>query len=240
MSKKAIKPKESDANNVTSAFFPSPTSKRRRLDPAEREREIIRGAVAFFAEVGFEGGLRDLAQRAGTTHQNLLRYFPTKELLIERVYEEIYLSRWQPEWEALLRDPGKSLEERLIAFYEAYLPAIFSYEWVRIFVFAGLKGVGITQRYLGLIQERVIEPLAHELRVAGGNGNDDTVLSANELEVAWGLHGEIFYLAIRRWVYDMETPADLSPVIKTAVLQFLKGAASGMNSASTWNVIAQQ
>jgi hypothetical protein len=60
------------------------------------------------------------------------------------------------------------------------------------------------------------------------------------LEVAWGLHGEIFYLAIRRWVYDMETPADLSPVIKTAVLQFLKGAASGMNSASTWNVIAQQ
>jgi hypothetical protein len=37
--------------------------RRRRLDPEDREREIVDGAVAFFAEVGFEGGLRDLAKR---------------------------------------------------------------------------------------------------------------------------------------------------------------------------------
>lgn len=231
MAGKTTDKKMPDEAGIDLIVAPSRMSKRRRLNPAEREREIVQGAVVFFAEVGFDGGLRDLAQRIGTTHQNLLRYFPTKEALIERVYEEIYLNRWQVEWETLLRDPSKTLEERLVAFYDAYLPAIFSYEWVRIFVFAGLKGVDITQRYLGLIQNKVIEPLAHELREANGNGKYDSPLSVDELEVAWGLHGEMFYLAIRRWVYNMNVPADLTPVIRTAVLRFLEGAAIAMRTA---------
>src|SRR6266481_10110125 len=175
----------------------SPPKRGRRLEPEDREREIVDGAVAFFAEVGFDAGLRDLAKRLGITHQNLFRYFPTKEAIVERVYKEIYLNRWQPEWEAVLHDPTKPLERRLIDFYESYLPAIFRYDWVRIFVFAGLKGVDITQRYLDLIQKRVIEPLGFELRrVAGLMDEPDRVLSAHELEIAWSLHGEFFYLAI--------------------------------------------
>src|SRR5260221_11324295 len=110
-----------------------PPKRRRRLDPEDREREIVDGAVAFFAEVGFDGGLRDLAKRLGITHQNLFRYFPTKEALIERVYKEVYLDRWQPEWEAVLHDRTKPIERRLIHFYESYLPAIFGYDWVRLF-----------------------------------------------------------------------------------------------------------
>ena len=199
--------------------------KRRRLDPTEREREIIEGAVAFFAEVGFDGGLRDLAQRIGTTHQNLLRYFPTKEALIERVYEEVYLNRWQPEWEALLHKSDRSLEDRLVAFYEDYLAAIFNYEWVRIFVFAGLKGVDITQRYLGLIQSNIIEPLARELMVSEGKEGKPSPL---EMEVALALHGEMFYLAIRRWVYALDTPQDLGAVIRMSVIRFLEGAPAAM------------
>jgi AcrR family transcriptional regulator len=206
-----------------------PPKRRRRLDPEDREREIMEGAVAFFAEVGFDGGLRDLARRLGMTHQNLFRYFPTKEALIERVYKEVYLDRWQPEWEAVLHDPTKPLEGRLIDFYGSYLPAIFRYDWVRIFVFAGLKGVGITQRYLNLIQKRVIEPLGFELRdVAGVTDEPDRALSEGELEIAWSLHGELFYLAIRRWVYGMKTPDDLGPIIRAAVVRFLEGAPAAM------------
>src|SRR6266436_3660207 len=207
----------------------SPPKRRRRLEPEDREREILDGAVAFFAEVGFDGGLRDLAKRLGITHQNLFRYFPTKEALIERVYKEVYLDRCQPEWEAILLDATKPLERRLIDFYEKYLPAIFRYDWVRIFVFAGLKGVGITQRYLALIQNRVIEPLGFELRhVAGVTDEPDRALSADELEIAWSLHGELFYLAIRRWVYGMKTPDDLGPIIRAAVVRFLEGAPAAM------------
>src|SRR5258708_39008214 len=87
-----------------------PPKRRRRLDPEDREREIVDSAVPFFAEVGFDGGLRDLAKRLGITHQNLFRYFPTKEALIERVYKEIYLSRWQPEWEYIRQDSTKPFD----------------------------------------------------------------------------------------------------------------------------------
>lgn len=208
-----------------------PPSRRRRLSPAEREREIIDGAVDFFAEVGFDGGLRDLAKRLGITHQNLFRYFPTKEALIERVYEEVYLGRWQPEWEDLLRDPSLSLERRLIAFYDVYYPKIFRYDWVRIFVFAGLKGVGITQRYLTLFQAKVIEPLAGELRTLAALPPPDVVpLTHDELEVAWSLHGELFYMAVRRWVYGLDTPEDLSAVVVGAVARFLNGAPQALKS----------
>ena len=175
--------------------------------------------------MGFDGGLRDLAKRHAITHQNLFRYFPTKEALIERVYEEVYLSRWQPEWETILQDTSRPLERRLIEFYEAYLPAIFRYDWVRIFVFAGLRGVGISQRYLDLLEKKVVEPVGLELRRAAGIAEEPTrALSPAELEIAWSLHGELFYLAIRRWVYGMTAPDDLGQIIRAAVVGFLEGA----------------
>jgi AcrR family transcriptional regulator len=204
---------------------------RRRLTPEKREREIVEGAVQFFAEVGFEGGLRELAQRLGITHQNLFRYFPTKEALIERVYEEVYLSRWHPEWEELLCRPGRTLKARLTDFYTAYLRAVYRYEWVRIFVFAGLKGVGITQRYLALVQKKVIVPLAIELRSLAGDAYvKNSPPSPEELEIAWGLHGELFYLAIRRWVYDMPVREDLDGIIERAIVRFLRGAPAAIRS----------
>src|SRR5260221_11389390 len=87
-----------------------PPKRRRRLDPEDREREIVDGAVAFFAEVGFDGGLRDLAKRLGITHQNLFRYFPTKEALIEAAFKEVYLGGWQSEWETVLDDSSEPLD----------------------------------------------------------------------------------------------------------------------------------
>ena len=230
------KPIEKPASAARTAPIPSTAAaplRRRRLAPEDREREIIEGAVNFFAEVGFDGGLRELAQRLGITHQNLFRYFPTKEALIDRVYQEVYLSRWQPEWESLLHQPRRPLEARLTDFYKVYLHAIFRYDWVRIFVFAGLKGVGISQRYLTLIQAKVIAPLAIELRLlAEGPGARKTPPSAEEMEVAWGLHGELFYLAVRRWVYDMPVPDDLDAIIEAAITRFMQGAPAAMRSIS--------
>jgi AcrR family transcriptional regulator len=227
----------SRAAHKTSTATPDPTPeavrpKRRRLSPEAREREIVEGAIRFFAEVGFGGGLRDLARRLGITHQNLFRYFPTKEALIERVYLEVYFNRWQPEWETLLRDRSRPLAARLIAFYQAYLPVVFRYDWVRIFLFAGLKGVDIPQRYVGIIQARLVEPLTLELRELAGT-RSDTPPSPHELEIAWGLHGELFYLAIRRWVYGLAVPDELAPLIETSVTRFLEGAPAALRKLHT-------
>ena len=89
-----------------------------------------------------------------------------------------------------MNDKTDPLQTRLTKFYKAYLPAIFRYDWVRIFMFAGLKGVDITQRYLEIIQTKVVEPLAGELReIAGVQSLEETPLSGcgdgNRLGAAW-------------------------------------------------------
>ncbi len=72
--------------------------RRRNLRAADRERFIVDEAIRFFAEQGFGGQTRELAKRMGITHSAIYRHFPSKEALVERVYEEIYLSRWSASW----------------------------------------------------------------------------------------------------------------------------------------------
>ena len=200
------------------------TGKRQRLMPEERERQIVEGAIRFFAEVGFEGQTRELAKRLGITQPLLYRYFPSKEGLVERVYHEVYIKRWQPHWEALIVDRGRSLEERLVTLYREYTRVIFNYEWVRIFFFAGLKGVNITERYLSIVQEKLFVPVCTELReVAGLPSTEDLPLQPEELELAWDLHGGIYYLAIRKWIYNLPLPEDLDGHIDRVVHSFIEG-----------------
>ena len=93
---------------------------RRRLPAVNREQQIVSEAASFFAEMGFAGQTRELASRIGITQPLLYRYFPTKRDLIERVFEEVYLNRMNPDWAELLIDRSKSLHDRLCEFYRAY------------------------------------------------------------------------------------------------------------------------
>src|SRR5450830_2037545 len=86
---------------------------RRRLSVEEREQQIVQGAVQFFSKRGLDGQTRDLAKEIGITHPLLYHYFPTKQALIERVYQEVYLGRWKPQWEHWMAEPGISLRSRL-------------------------------------------------------------------------------------------------------------------------------
>lgn len=201
-------------------------AKRKRLDPRQREREIVEGAVLYFSEVGFSGGMRDLAARLGISHALLFRYFPTKEALVDRVYERLFLSRWNPAWDALLDDRSVSLSERLMRFYAQYLAAIDNPAWVRTFVYAGLAGFNINQRYLKLIERKVIAPVARDLeKLAGRHG---PAASEKALELSWGLHGEVFYLAIRRWIYGTRVTTDVEGFVALIVTKFLEGAPAAL------------
>lgn len=203
--------------------------KRRRLTPEERERQIVEGAIRFFAEVGFEGQTRELAKRLGITQPLLYRYFPSKESLIERVYHEVYVKRWQPEWEELIIDRSRPLEERLVTLYREYTRVIFNYEWVRIFMFSGLKGVNITERYLSIVKDKLFVPVCSELReVAGLPPVEEVPLQEEELELAWSLHGGIYYLAIRKWIYHLPIPEDLDAHIARVVQTFLEGTPAAL------------
>ncbi len=190
----------------------------------DREQFILEEAVRFFAEHGFEGQTRELAKRIGITHSAIYRHFPSKEALIERVYEHVYLSRWNDGWAELVIDRSRSLESRLTDFYLQYVSGVFHYDWVRIFVFSGLKSFDITPRYLDIVRRQVIEPACGEFRhELGLPGIDSVPLSERETELFWGLHGRIFYLAIRRFVYGTPTPAVLDDIVRDGVKSFMRG-----------------
>jgi AcrR family transcriptional regulator len=218
-----MKPRQPNIRRRASAASAGPT--RKRLPPDERERLIAKAAVRFFAEHGFEGQTRELARRLGITQPLLYRYFPSKEALIDRVYEEVFLADWKPEWEAWLDDRSRPLEERLLRFYRDYARMVLSYEWVRLFVFAGLRGLDLNQRFLAMLRERVFARVIGELRHAKGLPPlSEVPLQPIEIEIIWWLHAGIFYIGTRQFIYGMEAPADVDQVVTMLVTAFLEGA----------------
>lgn len=198
--------------------------RRRNMRAPDREQAILDEAIRFFAERGFDGQTRELAKRMGITHSAIYRHFPSKEALIERVYEHVYLSRWQPSWAPLMTDRSRPLEARLEQFYREYVARVFDHDWVRIFVFSGLRAFDITGRYLEIVRREVIEPACIELREELGlPGIAERPLTERETEMFWGLHGRIFYLAIRRYVYQTPTPENLDEIVADAVRGFFIG-----------------
>lgn len=190
-------------------------SARRRLPPDERRRQIVDGAVAFFADVGIEGATRDLARRLGITQSLLFNYFATKEELLEAVYARVYLDRLSPDWPERLRNRSTPLRDRLLAFYTEYSKLIFEYEWMRIFMFSGLAGAALNRRYLDHLGEMILGPLLAELVETARRGPPPT------MEDIWNLHGGIVYIGIRQHIYRMPCPEDASVAITRAVDRFL-------------------
>lgn len=175
-------------------------SPRRRLSPLAREGMIVEGAIRFFSEHGLGGQLRDLARGLGITHTLLYHYFPTKQALIERVYAELFEGRWRAEWEVLLDDRSLDVQTKLTLFYIDYAKVILERDWVRIFIFSGLSDRYITERYFSMLDARLFPRLIRESRKFRGRVSR-TKPTARELELLMGLHGGIFYIGMRRWVY---------------------------------------
>jgi AcrR family transcriptional regulator len=175
---------------------------RRRLDAREREQQIIDGATEFFARRGLDAQMRELAAELGIAHTLLYHYFPTKRLLIERVYAETIAGRWDARWEALLDEPRLGVQEKLHAFYREYLPAILTPEWLRILVHSGLSDGLIPTRYFGLVRERLFPRLLRELRRAAGSRSKASATPREEALLMAFHGGLIYHLGIWPLVYQ--------------------------------------
>ncbi len=195
--------------------------KRKRLSSGERREDFITKAIDFFADEGFESSTRGLARKLGVTQPLLYRYFPSKDDLISEVYDAVYVNRWRTEWEGLLRDRSRSLTERLNEFYNIYTDVIFNRQWMRIYLFSGLKGVDINRRYMQLVRHRILEPILAEARAEMGL----PVASAKDCEVefAWIMHGGIFYYGVRDLIYESALETQKDRVIADAVAAFMAG-----------------
>lgn len=203
-----------------------PAPKRKRLLPHERERQIVDEAIRFFAEKGFDGQIRELADRVGVSNGLLFRYFPTKAALLDRVYAEVFEGRWKPDWDSALANKDSPLRERLITFYLDYARIVHSPQWVRTFLYAGLAGLDINRKYRQLLRKTIFLRVLSEVRIYHGlvppTSGEFTPL---ENELIASLHAMVFHAGVRQWVYGYEAlPA--AEGIPLYIDMFLAGANS--------------
>lgn len=186
-----------------------------RLPPEERKAQFINKAVEFFSQEGFDSSTRQLAAKLNVTQPLLYRYFPSKDDLINQVYEAVYMGRWDDNWDNLLRDQSKSLEERLNIFYQQYTAKVFEDKWLRIFLFSGLKGIEINKRYLKFVQENVIQVIGDQYLKA--YKPQQLRLTDREQEIIWVTHGSLIYYGIRKHVYGSGVFSDTFDIIESSI-----------------------
>lgn len=197
---------------------------RRRLPPHEREANIVKQAIGFFAREGFGGNTRELAKNLGVTQPLLYRYFRTKDALIERVYEEVFASVWNSNWTDWLEDRSVAIEDRLQQFYRSYARSITTYEWTRLFMFAALRGLDFNRRFLSDLRTRVFSRVVRELRLmVEGPTLEELAMTEAEAEAVWSLHAAIYYLGVRKHIHNLPTPVDFELDIDLKVRVFLGG-----------------
>lgn len=199
-----------------------PKTSGRRLSPDQREQQIVERAIEYFSTYGFSGSTRELAKQIGVTQPLLYRYFPSKEILIERVYNEVYC--WDSSWNKQITDPDKPLRQKLIELYSSYAKTILTREWIRIFIFAGLDKEGINKKYLSKLREQIFIPVLTELHKTFDipMPTEQEPLE-EEVELIWSLHASIFYLGVRKWIYGLEIPKDINLYIEQHIDAFLEG-----------------
>jgi AcrR family transcriptional regulator len=186
-----------------------------RLPPQERKAQFINKAIEFFSQEGFDSSTRQLAAKLNVTQPLLYRYFPSKDDLINQVYEAVYIGRWDENWDKLLRDQSKSLEERLNIFYQKYTAKVFEDKWLRIFLFSGLKGIEINKRYLKFVQENVIQVIGDQYLKA--YKPQQLRLTDREQEIIWVTHGSLIYYGIRKHVYGSGVYSDTFDIIESSI-----------------------
>lgn len=201
--------------------------------PAERERLIIEEATRYFAECGLSGGTLELARRLGITQPLLYKYFPTKEAMIEKVFQGLFPGHWDPRWESLLDDATLPLRDRLKMFYRDYARVVLTYEHVRLFLFSGLSHFTFNSRYYDILTERIFVRIARALRAEylpkGGRASSKPI-SADEFEVVQSLHAAVYHVGFRLWIHKTPLRADVGTLIDLKVDLFLEGAGATMAS----------
>ncbi|WP_338822847.1 TetR/AcrR family transcriptional regulator [Bradyrhizobium septentrionale] len=195
---------------------------RRRLAPEERSQMILDHAIAFFAERGFDGQLKDLAEIAGVSQALIFAYYGSKQVLIERVYEKVYIGRWKDSWHEMLVDRTKPLDERLREYYADYLKAIDEPIWIRIVLHSGLSGNELTRRYVSGRVEKILRTIVSEVYDTFKFSKKDFP-EADLYEIVWDLQASFLYGLVRKHIWNLPVMQDSERLIEQRVRHFMSG-----------------
>lgn len=189
-----------------------------------RVEQIIAGAAQFFSEHGLGGQTRELSNFLGIAQPLLYRYFPSKQALIHRIFEEFFENRWSGQWRTLISNDTLSIEQRLRRFYTEYNRVLLTREWVRLFMYAELAGYGFGKKLIGKLTDEIILPLTATLRLHyGAPSSEVRPITPQEISLLLDLHGLIIYKSIRRHVYGVRSVLKWDFILDDYVLH-LQGA----------------
>jgi AcrR family transcriptional regulator len=73
---------------IERSTYQAPAARPLRRDARENRDRILAAARSAFAELGLDAGVEEIASRAGVGMGTLYRRFPTKDALIDAVFEE--------------------------------------------------------------------------------------------------------------------------------------------------------
>lgn len=205
--------------------MPSSSQPKTYLSYADRERQIVEKAIEYFSENGFQASTREIAKHIGVTQPLLYRYFKTKNELVDRVFSEVFLTRWKGEWQVQLQDRSVPFRERLKVYLKDYCDSILHREWIRIFLLGALNDQSINKRYISMLQERTFPIILNEFYNSIGVTNTDEANWKLDSEILWSFHSSFFYLGVRKYVYQLPVPDDIDTLVDAKVDAFLDGAA---------------
>lgn len=206
---------------------------KRRLKGGARVDAILQAAAELFAEEGFSGTTRQIAKRLGVTQALLYKFFSSKDQLIGQVYETHFRDRWDTGWDQLLADDTLPLAERLVSFYAEYTARADAIT-VRLFVHAGLAGIPLPGAHGAKLTDQIFVPVIAALRRETNIPPfADRPMMRGERELCMQLHSSMVFLGIRRHVYRMPMPEDLSDVIALYVRGFIAGAPESLQALHT-------
>ena len=201
-----------------------PRGRAPRLSALKRRDDIVSQAVQFFAEAGFAGTTRALAEQMGVRQALIYRYFPSKDALVEAVFQRVTEGRWTLDLAPILAERSIPLEERVARVYGAYAEQDEGIG-IRLLMRAALDGLKLPARRGAALTAQILEPLLVELRhEARLPSIDRTPLLPAERELALMLHAAIVQLGVREHIYRSPPPMSREAVIRLYAETFLAGA----------------
>ncbi|MBY5431015.1 TetR/AcrR family transcriptional regulator [Rhizobium leguminosarum] len=193
-----------------------------RMAPSARRELILAEATDFFAQYGFDGATRDLADKIGIKQPLIYRYFPSKESLVREVFNAVCRQRFHGEWRRHLDDLQRPIRERFTAFYKEFLAATFHPTATRIFLFAGLARLSDTKEFSTFVEDTIFTELAKHLRShLKLLPLPEAPLNETERAVLWLHHGGICFHGIRTELY-LDQPFPETKFIEASVDAMIK------------------
>lgn len=188
------------------------------MSSEDRRAWIVRESIGYFATHGFSIDTRSLARHLHITQALLYKYFPSKQMLIEAVFETVFEKQNPAMWSAILRDRATDLRTRLRRFFVGYAQTTYDYDWIRVYTQAAFAGGDLNRRYIAQVTRPLLQSIAEEVRLAAGLPLDRAAeVSELEIEILWLFHFGLYYHPYRTHVYGMAPPVPLEAIVDASL-----------------------